>query len=50
MTYAEFKKNWDQGLVITEDAKHPLKVSTRETAYNAEIDGFLRAAPRAWKR
>lgn len=45
MTFAEFQKNWDKGLVITDDAKHPLKVTTGESAYNAVIDGFLRAAP-----
>ena len=45
MTYAEFKKKWDQGLVITDEAKHPLKVTTRDGAYNALITGYTRSAP-----
>jgi cell division protease FtsH len=45
MTYAEFKKNWDKGLVITDEAKFPLKVTTRDGAYNALITGFTRPNP-----
>jgi cell division protease FtsH len=45
MTYAEFKKSWDKGLVITDEAKFPLKVTTRDGAYNALITGFTRTTP-----
>jgi cell division protease FtsH len=45
LTYAEFKKKWDQGLVITGEPKHPLKVTTRDGAYNAQITGYLRSTP-----
>jgi cell division protease FtsH len=44
MTYAEFKKKWDQGLVVADEAKYPLKVTTRD-AYNAQITGYTRSAP-----
>jgi cell division protease FtsH len=49
LTYAEFKKKWDQGLVITDEPKHPLKVTTRNGAYNAEITGYLRSTPKREK-
>jgi cell division protease FtsH len=40
MTYAEFRMAWDQGRVITDDPKRPLKVVTSDTAYDAVIVGW----------
>ena len=45
MTYAQFKKAWDQGLVITDDPKHALEVTTGDSPYNAVIHGFLATKP-----
>ena len=45
MTFAEFKSKWDQKLVVTDDAKYPLKVTTRDGQTNALITGYLRATP-----
>ncbi|TAE77209.1 MAG: ATP-dependent zinc metalloprotease FtsH [Verrucomicrobia bacterium] len=45
MTYSEFRKGWDQGLVITDDPKFPLKVTTGDVPSNAIITGFTRPAP-----
>jgi cell division protease FtsH len=45
MNYAEFRKNWDQGRVILDDPKHPLKVTTKENVYSAEISGYLYKVP-----
>ncbi len=45
MTYSEFRKGWDQGLVITDDPKFPLKVTTGDIPSNAIITGFTRPAP-----
>lgn len=45
MTYSEFRKNWDKGMVIDNDPKHPLKVTTGDVPSNAVITGFLRDAP-----
>jgi len=45
MTYAQFKKAWDQGRVITEDPKHPLEVTTGDSPSNALIKGYLAAKP-----
>ena len=48
MTYAEFRKNWDQGRIKMDDPKHPLKVTTSDSPYNAVITGFMYPkAPRA---
>jgi cell division protease FtsH len=44
MTYSQFRKAWDQGRVVTNDPKRPLKVITSDTAYDATIVGF--AEPR----
>ena len=41
MNYAEFRKNWDQGRVMMDDPKHPLKVTTKENVYSPEISGYL---------
>jgi cell division protease FtsH len=46
MTYAEFKKNWDKDMVVRDDLKHQLKVTTGDSAYHAVITGYLYANPR----
>ncbi len=46
-TYAEFKKLWDQGRVIKGDEKHPLKILTDESAYDATITGWLEPQTKA---
>ena len=46
MTYAEFKKNWDKGMVVKDDPKHQLKVTTGDSAYNAVINGYLYSSVR----
>ncbi len=40
-SYSEFRTYWDQGRVLVDDTKHPLKVITTDTSYDAEINGFL---------
>ncbi|WP_319800673.1 ATP-dependent zinc metalloprotease FtsH [Luteolibacter arcticus] len=45
LSFAEFKSNWDKGMVYRNDPKFPLKVTTQDTAYNAVINGFLRTSP-----
>ncbi|WP_367873714.1 ATP-dependent zinc metalloprotease FtsH [Luteolibacter sp. Populi] len=44
-TYAEFKTALDQGRVIFDDPKHVFKVSTKDSAYNATIDGYVYDKP-----
>ena len=41
LSYSEFRACWDQGRVVVDDTKHPLKVITTDTSYDAEITGFL---------
>ena len=41
LSYSEFHAYWDQGRVLVDDTKHPLKVITTDTSYDAEINGFL---------
>jgi len=43
-TYSEFRQAWDQGRVIMDDAKRPLKVVTSDTAYDAVITGWEKQA------
>lgn len=42
MTYAEFRKAWDQGRVELEDKEKPLQVVTGDTAYDAVISGWVK--------
>ena len=41
MTYADFRQAWDQGRVIVDDPKLPLKVITTDTSFDATITGWL---------
>ena len=43
LSYAEFRNKLDQGLVVLEDPKLPLKVVTNETGYDATITGYVEA-------
>ena len=40
LSYSQFRHAWDQGRIITDDAKRPLKVVTTDTAYDASITGW----------
>ncbi len=40
LTYAQFRQAWDQGRIVTDDPKRPLKVVTSDTAYDAVIVGW----------
>ena len=40
ISYSQFRQSWDQGRVITDDAKRPLKVITNDSAYDATISGW----------
>ncbi len=41
MSYAEFRKAFDQGRVVFDDPKKQLTVITSDTAYDAKIRGYL---------
>jgi cell division protease FtsH len=41
LSYSQFRKFWDQGLVVTDNPKQPLKVVTRDTAFDATITGWV---------
>ena len=41
LSYPEFRQAWDQGRVVLENAKQPLKVVTSDTAYDAKITGWV---------
>jgi len=41
-SYSEFRKAWDQGRVITDDDKFPLKVITTDSSSDATISGWVR--------
>ncbi len=45
LSYSEFRKKLDQGLVITSDPNRPLKVVTSDTAYDATITGWSYPTP-----
>ncbi len=46
LSYAEFKKAWNKGLVITDDPKkYPLQVETGDTLYDATISCYINPAP-----
>ena len=40
LTYSQFRQAWDQGRIVTDDPKRPLKVVTSDTAYDAVIVGW----------
>ena len=40
LTYSQFRQAWDQGRIVTDDPKRPLKVVTSDTAYDAVIQGW----------
>lgn len=40
LTYSQFRQIWEQGRVVTDDPKQPLKVITSDTAYDATITGY----------
>ncbi len=42
ITYSEFRKAWDQGRVVFDDSKKPLKVITSDTAFDAAIVGHMK--------
>jgi cell division protease FtsH len=46
MTYAKFRENWEKGMVVKDDPKHQLKVTTGDSAYNAVINGYLHSSIR----
>ncbi len=41
LSYPEFRQAWDQGRVILDSPKQPLKVVTSDTAYDAKITGWV---------
>ncbi len=45
MNYSQFRKHWDQGLVILDDAKKPLNVFTSDASYDATIEGWMHRMP-----
>ena len=40
LSYSQFRQAWDQGRVITDDSKRPLKVVTSDTPHDAVIQGW----------
>ncbi len=45
LTYSQFKQAWDQGRIVVDDTKRPLKVMTSDTAYDAVIVGWEKPNP-----
>ncbi len=45
MSYSEFRKAYDQGLVVTEDVRRPFEVVTRDSLYIASVSGWLKPEP-----
>ncbi len=45
LTYTQFSEALDQGRIVVDDAKNPLKVITSDTAYDAVITGLLSPMP-----
>jgi cell division protease FtsH len=41
VTYSQFRQLWDQGRVVINDPKLPLKVITTDTSYDATITGWI---------
>jgi cell division protease FtsH len=42
MTYSQFREAWDQGRIVVDDTKQPLKVITTDTSYDATITGWIK--------
>jgi len=40
ISYSEFRQAFDQGRIVVDDPKHPLKVVTNESAYDGTITGW----------
>jgi cell division protease FtsH len=49
MTYSQFRQAWDQGRIVTDNAKQPLKVATTDTSFDATITGWVTQEPDAPK-
>jgi cell division protease FtsH len=47
LSYSKFRTLWDQERVVVNDKEHPLKVVTKENAYDATITGWYRPATKA---
>jgi cell division protease FtsH len=50
MTYSQFRQAWDQGRIVVDNPKEPLKVITTDTSFDATITGWVRPeipAPKA---
>lgn len=45
LSYSQFRKHWDQGLIILDDTKKPLNVFTSDSSYDATIEGWMHRAP-----
>ncbi len=43
LSYSEFREKLDQGLVVLDEPKLPLKVVTSDTGYDATIRGYMEA-------
>ncbi len=46
LSYSDFRKKWDQGLIVQNDAKKPLKVVTAEGTADAKISGWYKPTPK----
>ncbi|MEY3895542.1 MAG: hypothetical protein RLZZ214_1061, partial [Verrucomicrobiota bacterium] len=40
MTYSQFRQAWDQGRIVVDNPKEPLKVITTDTSFDATITGW----------
>ena len=41
MTYSQFRQAWDQGRIVVDNPKEPLKVITTDTSFDAIITGWV---------
>jgi cell division protease FtsH len=41
MTYSQFRQAWDQGRIVVDNSKQPLKVITTDTSFDATISGWV---------
>ena len=41
MTYSQFRQAWDQGRIVVDNPKEPLKVITTDTSFDATITGWV---------
>ncbi|MFC7337005.1 ATP-dependent zinc metalloprotease FtsH [Haloferula chungangensis] len=46
LSYSDFRKKWDQGLIVQDDSNRPLKVETAEGTADAKITGWFKPAPK----